>query len=840
MQIDVVSTSGPAWSHTGTARANASGEFTYRFRLSRDLIPTYQVTATGPVSGTATATFTDAAGSYQIKWYAADPAVNSAPFLPTYNKVAPSGLQPYPSGRANDPLRNAVAFGPTGSTLDALTSLEPEYMALGQVVPFEVVITVTGSTAPEGGTITFQSEWAARTSSNGNFGFDPTYGLIAAFVDYGDAGSIDPGANATVSSFSWVRADQGTKDDRTLGTVTLTGLNDGDQVIVELWVVLMNTIPRNASGDVTVTGNVATAMVSASTGSNINGSTINVGVQSLTLSQIGKFDTVETDLSVTKSDSPDPVLRGGQLTYTLVATNRSTVYVANQVVVTDTLDPNTAFVSGTWTGGTCTAVGSVVTCALGSLVPLQSVPITIVTTVSPSAPYTNDTSPNPETGTCTAAGPGIDLCNKVAVTLLGTDPNILNNSDSEPTNVIAGSVTLTKVNDFGTALPGATFQLFRGTPPGGTAQGAPLVTNAAGQISVPGLTAGSYYFVETGVPAGYTLDATPLTFSVSSSNAVVTVRRSNFVTPTIQKWVTTSGTTQDSFAFYSDVPWILRPKVPGNIAAYTSFVIRDVLDTKLAYTGNLVVRVGATPLVLGTHYTVTSTPGAAGGTLAITLLPTSLANMPVADLVNNTVVTFTTQINDQAIMGRAICNVAQINYDDGVLPAGTDTAQSGQACVFTGGKVFKKVAETANGTGLAGAQFKVATDPAGTVFVKDATGLADIVLTSDADGLFSIRGLDYDLATGTTYYLVETLAPVNGEGIRYNLLQTPVPFTVNGTSYYTDPTTITTSETAPTADPLPVINKLGAQMPQTGGLGTVLFSLLGIALMGGALAARKK
>ena len=29
----------------------------------------------------ATTTFTDSAGSYTIKWYAADPAVNSAPFL---------------------------------------------------------------------------------------------------------------------------------------------------------------------------------------------------------------------------------------------------------------------------------------------------------------------------------------------------------------------------------------------------------------------------------------------------------------------------------------------------------------------------------------------------------------------------------------------------------------------------------------------------------------------------------------------------------------------------------------------------------------------------------------
>src|SRR5437868_14602062 len=56
-----------------------------------------------------------AGGAYNLKWYAADPAVNSGTFLPTYAKLPPSSLAcATPSGgtgRAADPLTNAVAYG---------------------------------------------------------------------------------------------------------------------------------------------------------------------------------------------------------------------------------------------------------------------------------------------------------------------------------------------------------------------------------------------------------------------------------------------------------------------------------------------------------------------------------------------------------------------------------------------------------------------------------------------------------------------------------------------------------------------------------------------------------
>ncbi len=401
----------------------------------------YSYTAVGRESGTTeTGVFLDSPGSYNIKLYAADPETNRAPYLPTYPKVKPAAMAcPTPSGgvgRAADPLTNAVAYGPTfiPSDLDAVTSLMPKDLALGQIVPFEVEINVNGSTAPENGTIQFVADWLAKTTSGKDFGFDPAYLVYCAFVDTADVGVVDAGGNAKVDSFSGVVLGTGTNNERIEGTIKVSGFDDGDNIIVEVWVVLKSTISANANG------NVQTSLQSAQTCTNAScssGSKISVGNQTVPLLQVGDFFTANADVAVTKSDSPDPVVAGQQLTYSLVVINNSTNTVANGIVVNDTLDPNVSFVSGTWSGGTCTAASGIVTCNVGALSPGQSTTITIVTTVSLTAPMNNDPSTNPETGTCTAAGPGTDLCNKVSFTMITSDPNTTNNSDSEPTNVVA-------------------------------------------------------------------------------------------------------------------------------------------------------------------------------------------------------------------------------------------------------------------------------------------------------------------------------------------------------------------------------------------------------------------
>lgn len=105
-----------------------------------------------------------------------------------------------------------------------------------------------------------------------------------------------------------------------------------------------------------------------------------------------------------------------------------------------------------------------------------------------------------------------------------------------------------------------------------------------------------------------------------------------------------------------------------------------------------------------------------------------------------------------------------------------------------------------------------------------------ITLVSDGQGRFEITGL----AEGT-YYLEETKAP---EG--FAKLTSDVPFTVNNKSYTTG------GEKA--IDYVPSSNKNDAQqvenknltIPQTGGKGTIIFTIVGIGLMAGAIVAMKK
>ena len=74
------------------------------------------------------------------------------------------------------------------------------------------------------------------------------------------------------------------------------------------------------------------------------------------------------DLSVTKSDSPDPVRAGDTLSYTIsVKHNGPATSDATGVTVTDTLPAGVSYVSATPSQGSCSQSSGVVTCTLGTL-----------------------------------------------------------------------------------------------------------------------------------------------------------------------------------------------------------------------------------------------------------------------------------------------------------------------------------------------------------------------------------------------------------------------------------------------------------------------------------------
>ena len=448
--------------------ANGDIQTTWYVNPDDSLGATFLVTAAGvdigadAVAGTAddsltgevaSNSFTDSGGAYSLKWIAADPALNKAPYLPTYAKITPemwlaahSGIYPgttfaggpVTTGRAADPLANAVVYATPlqPSNQDAVTSLAPKDMALGQIVPFFIEINTSGVTTPENGVIQFTTNWLGKTTSGSDFGFDINYGVIAAFVDTADPGTTEVGTpDAKVDSFTWTVVNSGTNNEQIQGTFNVSGLSNGESTVVEIWVVLDKTI---GSG---ITGNVQTGLVSAKTANN---DTISTGNQTVPLLQVGAFFTSDVDLAVIKSDNPASVtagedaattLIGSQLTYTIIVDANhlfdnkgdDITSVANAVVVYDVLDPNTLYVVGSASNGgfintdsTDAIPNGAIQWNLGALVPGASQTLTYTVTILSTAP------------TATTQ----DLVNTVFVTTISDDIVSANNSNVEHTDVL--------------------------------------------------------------------------------------------------------------------------------------------------------------------------------------------------------------------------------------------------------------------------------------------------------------------------------------------------------------------------------------------------------------------
>jgi uncharacterized repeat protein (TIGR01451 family) len=185
-----------------------------------------------------------------------------------------------------------------------------------------------------------------------------------------------------------------------------------------------------------------------------DGDSISLGTQSIQINKVQNF-FADVDISVAKSDPGTGARIGEQFDYTVVVSNTSSDDLAQSVVLTDTLDPNTGYVSGSLAVSDvegaptlCTmptgAWGGEFTCDLGFLNPNEVVTLTFTVLVSDSAPFVGTNEDGP---TCV----GADLCNQVEVRPL-TDTTTDNNSDEEPTDVIPMRIMVDKVAD-PTSLP---------------------------------------------------------------------------------------------------------------------------------------------------------------------------------------------------------------------------------------------------------------------------------------------------------------------------------------------------------------------------------------------------
>jgi uncharacterized repeat protein (TIGR01451 family) len=196
------------------------------------------------------------------------------------------------------------------------------------------------------------------------------------------------------------------------GTVNCTNPSFG--VTADFFTLVVNVDQFAAAGTIlTNTATLNSAVADPNSANNSSTTTTTVG-------------SASADLSVTKTDSPDPVTPGENVTYTITVTNGGPD-TALGVSLTDTVPGGSTLVSFTSPAGwTCTvpAVGTngTIVCSMGTMT-VGSAVFTLVVQVNP------------------ILGAGV-LTNTATVASSTTDPNPANNSGTATTTTLAGSADL--------------------------------------------------------------------------------------------------------------------------------------------------------------------------------------------------------------------------------------------------------------------------------------------------------------------------------------------------------------------------------------------------------------
>ena len=273
--------------------------------------------------------------------------------------------------------------------------------------------------------------------------------------------------------------------------------------------------------------------------------------------------------------------------------------------------------------------------------------------------------------------------------------------------------------------------------------------------------------------------------------------------------------------------WIIQTSIPAGLATGLKYEITDTLNYQLTFKGNVIVTVSEKAaaahddlrtLVEGEDYILTVTPGVDeqgrdNTTFKVALTASGMEKVAAVEGTEPEVrVYFDAVIDEDAILGTEIPNQAHISYENNV---GVDFEKdSDKPEVHTGGLKLHKV-DASNGKALAGATF--------TLNTLDENGNYTVIATAttDANGVILFSGIAYG-----TYYLIETEAP---EG--YNLLTEPVEVTISSNSHLDDD--VATAEVIEGTS-VTVKNSAEFRLPETGGIGTAIFTFGGSGLIGAA------
>lgn len=343
---------------------------------------------------------------------------------------------------------------------------------------------------------------------------------------------------------------------------------------------------------------------------------------------------------------------------------------------------------------------------------------------------------------------------------------------------------------------------------------------------------------------------------IAKKYSVPTVNKS--VKDTDGKW----GEAAD-WCIGSDVPFQLIGSMPTNYNDYETYkyVFHDTLCNALKYNGDVkvYVRNGSTDTELTNGFTVTPDKAAAAGGGSLTITFDNLKNVKSVTSSSTIVVKYTAKLLDTAVIGQpGNPNEVYLEYANNPNFSGTGTPTTSNTpkdtvLVFTYQLNINKVDGADTTKKLQNAEFKLKCIAAETDATwKDkwvtvdannkVTGWVDTqdkgtALITGADGLAQVIGLD-----AGTYELYETKAPGG-----YNKLKEPIKIVITATLDKSEDNpaltalTIKVDDSAAKAGDVTkgtvsttVTNNSGATLPETGGVGTTLFYIIGGVLMVGA------
>ena len=386
-----------------------------------------------------------------------------------------------------------------------------------------------------------------------------------------------------------------------------------------------------------------------------------------------------------------------------------------------------------------------------------------------------------------------------------------------------------------------------------TSKVGPMKTDASGDAVFNALPLGYYLVVETAAPDTY-VAGKPFLIAIPSTN--------NYNNPSAEgtEWVydvtaspknsrmrldkelntadTKEGVSKDGSVKVGDyVPYKITTAIPSYDATYTNpvFTITDVMSDGLEIQDTtdypVTVTVGGQTAAKDTDYTLTAVPTKEDGKADLTVAFT--ADYIKAHGNAEVEVTYYALVTNDAVMGTAgNVNEAGLKYSSN--PSETADAGPVKVKVYSFGINLVKFTKEDGTIPLAGAEFELYGEKNGAM---DTTVL--VTGTTDSNGKLVVK----ELLDEGTYYLKEKTAP---EG--YTLLANPIKveitadkdvnglatgtFTLKVNGEVIDETsgeyTTQLNTTAGTAT-IAVENHKGFSLPATGGMGIVIFLVVGVA-----------